>query len=539
MRAQPTLLAQYLLVLAIAGGPPATAQCNQAAVGATPGVQADGFAESFDVDGPWVVVGAPEDDQLWADAGAAYVFHEQPGGWSQEAKLVPADLAPGSNFSHAQVAISYPWVFAGSLWEPAPDGSGGGVVRVYRHDPALDSWDLQQRLWLPGVGSSAGFGGRIEVHSGTLFVTARGLQEVHLFRLHQGQWAASQVLTDPEPAFQGDWLGTSIAAAEGGFVTATVRPTLGLVAYRFDPTQPGAPGSGYAFAERIDFPVAAIEAGTVAVGRADVAVMARLGASGEQAHVLVAHREPDRTLSFDELTGPTPATTDFGRALAFVGDGDEELFVGARAFAGAVGPLGQGLVHRRIGPLMPLESEFRAKPSYPQLRFATAARSEGERIFVASAEAWWPGTETGRIDLFERLPEVSLSADVDQLSLSAGGVQLLRLSGCPELSGLAYVVVGSLSLSPLGGQPQLGLHSLPLAPDAWTLASLELANSLPFGATLGVLAPGGAALAGIAVPPSSPAALAGTDLYHAAVVFDPWTGTIEATSVPVTLHLMP
>ncbi|KAH8066383.1 hypothetical protein JL722_821 [Aureococcus anophagefferens] len=55
----------------------------------------DHFGRSIDVDGDTLVVGAPFDDDVIANAGAAYVFRTTDGGasWSQEAKLTEDDSA--------------------------------------------------------------------------------------------------------------------------------------------------------------------------------------------------------------------------------------------------------------------------------------------------------------------------------------------------------------------------------------------------------------------------------------------------------------
>ena len=115
--------------------------------------------QAVDIDGDWVVVSARLDDEAAANAGAAWILERHAGQWSVDEKLVPQGSGPGALFTHARVAIEYPWAFAGSLWEQAPDGSGDrGVVRVYRHDPGTDQWQLTQSLWLEGAGASSSFG---------------------------------------------------------------------------------------------------------------------------------------------------------------------------------------------------------------------------------------------------------------------------------------------------------------------------------------------------------------------------------------------
>lgn len=71
-----------------------------------PGVDpTDEFAASLDMEGDLAVVGAPLDDELGEDAGAAYVYRRTGGVWSLEAKLLSASGAPGHDFGRG-VAVS-------------------------------------------------------------------------------------------------------------------------------------------------------------------------------------------------------------------------------------------------------------------------------------------------------------------------------------------------------------------------------------------------------------------------------------------------
>jgi len=74
----------------------------------------DRFGHQVRVDGDILVVGAPEQDGVGADSGAAYVFVRSGSTWTQQAKLTPADAAAGDLFGHAvdvdgaQVAVGAP-----------------------------------------------------------------------------------------------------------------------------------------------------------------------------------------------------------------------------------------------------------------------------------------------------------------------------------------------------------------------------------------------------------------------------------------------
>jgi len=52
----------------------------------------EGFGQSVAISGDWLVIGAPYDDELEYDAGAAYVFRRSGAQWVEQQKLY--DLSP-------------------------------------------------------------------------------------------------------------------------------------------------------------------------------------------------------------------------------------------------------------------------------------------------------------------------------------------------------------------------------------------------------------------------------------------------------------
>ena len=76
----------------------------------TPPINAQtGFAVSMD--GGWLAVGSPRDDQNDKDAGAVLLFEREPPCWAFRQKLLAADPRPGALFGSA-VSLrgeSSPW----------------------------------------------------------------------------------------------------------------------------------------------------------------------------------------------------------------------------------------------------------------------------------------------------------------------------------------------------------------------------------------------------------------------------------------------
>jgi len=135
---------------------------------------------------------------------------------------------------------------------------------------------------------------------------------------------------------------------------------------------------------------------------------------------------------------------------------------------------------------------------------------------------------------------VTLTADVLELSLAAGGTQHLALSAGPQPAFNLYFVVGTASGTAPGVATFAG--TLPINPDPFTDFALAHLNTLPYGSNFGVLPPSGDGQITFTVPNGTDPALAGLTLHHAAVVLDmtgPFGPVPSLVSNPVPLALVP
>lgn len=96
----------------------------------------DEFAASLDIDGDIAVVGAPLDDELGADAGAAYVYRRSGGEWMLETKLLASDGAAGDEFGRG-VAVSSGRIVINAA-EADADQFGTGALYTFEYEN--DSW---------------------------------------------------------------------------------------------------------------------------------------------------------------------------------------------------------------------------------------------------------------------------------------------------------------------------------------------------------------------------------------------------------------
>lgn len=131
----------------------------------------------------------------------------------------------------------------------------------------------------------------------------------------------------------------------------------------------------------------------------------------------------------------------------------------------------------------------------------------------------------------------SLSAGRSSLSLEKGGSQDMALRATSAHGSKFYLILGSAS----GDKPGIALGAagtLPLNADAWFEFTLANPNVLPLVATLGRLNSSGGGLPSFRIPPMFEPGLRGTQLHHAAVVFNRSLNGIDflSTSCPLRLE---
>jgi hypothetical protein len=125
----------------------------------------------------------------------------------------------------------------------------------------------------------------------------------------------------------------------------------------------------------------------------------------------------------------------------------------------------------------------------------------------------------------------------DQVSVSAGGVQVLQMSVGAQHAGKSYQVLGSVS-GTAPGITHTGVN-VPLNPDAYLIFTLLNPNSPLLNGSGGVLNSLGQATAVFTLPAASDPSLAGLVVNHAGIVLDLAGGFVvvaDATNAaPLTL----
>lgn len=185
-----------------------------------PSDAAQGYGEDFGnsvaISGDWLVIGAPSDDELAGDAGAAYVFRRHGARWIEHQKLYGAPLF-GETFG--VVAIDGDWIVVGA---PHANMFGGGIGRgfVFRRDEHRTPADLSDDFWQPAAflhpppsHLCCQFGSTVRINGDVIAVgSLRGESDpgrAYVFQWDSEEWQGPQTImpSDSEP---GDFFGWAV-----------------------------------------------------------------------------------------------------------------------------------------------------------------------------------------------------------------------------------------------------------------------------------------------------------------------------------------
>ncbi len=193
---------------------PATAQCVTETVKLLAGdAQAnDQFGGAVATDGTTLVIGAEQDDDRGDGAGAAYVYEQVGGAWTQAAKLRASDGDSGDNFGHA-VAVSGDTILVGA-YQDEEKGATAGAVYVFRRVGGF--WSETQKLLASDGGPGDRFGSAVSLDGGLAVVGASTDDGVapdsgsaYVFEYLAGTWV-QQVRLDADDGQNSDQAGAAV-----------------------------------------------------------------------------------------------------------------------------------------------------------------------------------------------------------------------------------------------------------------------------------------------------------------------------------------
>jgi hypothetical protein len=180
---------------------------------ASDGAAGDQFGKGLAMSGGRILIGAYGDDDAGADSGSAYVFRDDGGFWTQEAKLTASDAAAGALFG-SEVALD------GDLAVVAARGANG-VGAVYTLRRLGTTWTQEQKLSASTPFSGAQFGSAVAVAGDRILVGAWGDDSAasdggaaYLYEFDGSAWSETAKYTLPGAATN-DHFGSAVALSGG------------------------------------------------------------------------------------------------------------------------------------------------------------------------------------------------------------------------------------------------------------------------------------------------------------------------------------
>ena len=177
----------------------------------------DRFGISVAVSGNVAVVGAYLEDSGGSDAGAAYVFEQIGGAWTEVAKLTASDAQAGDRFGFS-VAVSGGVALVGADGE---DSGGTDAGAAYVFEKSGGAWTEVAKLTASDPQAGDWFGRSVAVSEGVAVVGADGEDSggtdagvAYVFESSGGVWIEVAKLTASD-AQADDRFGSSVAVSGG------------------------------------------------------------------------------------------------------------------------------------------------------------------------------------------------------------------------------------------------------------------------------------------------------------------------------------
>jgi hypothetical protein len=179
----------------------------------------DDMGGSIAVSGETAVFGMPDDCEGALQAGAAYVFTKPFGSWIPSQKLIASDAAPDAGFGHS-VAILDDTIIVGAVESVYPLGESGASGSAYIFRRNLSGlWTEVQKLTSPLPSGRDKFGAAVALSGDTAFVGAPTRKRlggdsgaVMVFTSTGGAWTQTQTLVPSDDASRAEF-GYAVAAS--------------------------------------------------------------------------------------------------------------------------------------------------------------------------------------------------------------------------------------------------------------------------------------------------------------------------------------
>ncbi|MCK9516969.1 MAG: FG-GAP repeat protein [Ottowia sp.] len=188
------------------------------------GYSSFGWSVDLSEDGNVAVIGAPDDADVGADAGAAYIFTRTGTTWTQQIKMLPIDLSLSKLGYSVSITADGNTVALGAYGDTT-NGASSGAVYVFTYDTGTTSWSQQQKLMASDAAANDQFGTCVKINDSgnTMLVGARyddsNLGAVYVFAFDGSTWTEQAKLTASD-GVAGDQFGVGLALSANGNTAA-------------------------------------------------------------------------------------------------------------------------------------------------------------------------------------------------------------------------------------------------------------------------------------------------------------------------------
>jgi hypothetical protein len=189
---------------------------QQAEVTAADAAAGDQFGSSVALSGTTALIGAPQRSTI---TGTAYVFGDSAGGWTQQAELTASDGMAGDGFGYS-VALSGTTALIGAPAAWNHEASGG---TAYVFAPSSAGWSQQAELTASDGATFSRFGWSVALSGTTALIGTpnrnSGTGGAYVFEGSGGTWSQQATLTGSDsvagsgPGATGDGFGFSVAVS--------------------------------------------------------------------------------------------------------------------------------------------------------------------------------------------------------------------------------------------------------------------------------------------------------------------------------------
>lgn len=175
----------------------------------------DSFGQSLSFTENHLIIGAPRNDDLGEDSGAAYIYKRYENTWRYQSKITASDGAAGDLFGISLDVDGNTIIVGADLHDEKAENAGAAYVYVLENK----QWKQEAKLMALDGNKTDIFGVRVALSHNTALISARrddiegvGIDagSVYVFERNGGEWTQKSKLTSPDGAAD-DRFGRAVA----------------------------------------------------------------------------------------------------------------------------------------------------------------------------------------------------------------------------------------------------------------------------------------------------------------------------------------